>query len=264
MSSRAEDVLLIEAIDHVLLLTLNRPLVHNAIDGELASRLGEALERADEDPEIRVVIVTGAGDRAFCAGADLRALASGELAQEPGPGWGFGGYVAHAISKPTIAAVNGFALGGGLEIVLASDLVVAAEQATLGLPEVSHGVMAGGGGAFRMPRQIPEKVANEMILTGKPISAKRAWEVGLVNRIVADGSVVTAALELAAEICGNAPLATQASKRVARGISDGLYSFEQDNWRRSDAELAGLMASEDALEGMIAFAEHRSPRWRAR
>ncbi|MES2172285.1 MAG: enoyl-CoA hydratase-related protein [Actinomycetota bacterium] len=260
----ADDVLLSELRGTTLLITLNRPTVHNSIDGEIQARLGDELELADRDQQIRAIVLTGAGDRAFCAGGDLRALARGELNRPPGDQWGFAGYVTHAISKPTIAAVNGFALGGGLELVLASDLAIAAERATFGLPEVSHGVLAGGGGAIRMPRQVPQKVANEMILTGQPITAHRAYELGLVNRVVPNDEVVAAALELADSIGANAPLATQASKRVARGIVEGRYLTEDEEWRRSDSELAVLMASEDAREGVAAFAERRSPRWKSR
>ena len=259
-----DDVLLSELRGHTQLLTLNRPRVHNAIDGALTARLGEELQRADENPEIRVIVLTGAGDRAFCAGGDLRALARGELNRPPGYEWGFAGYVTHAISKPTIAAVNGFALGGGMEIVLASDLVVASETATFGLPEVSRGVFAGGGGAIRLPSQIPAKIANEIILTGSPITARRAYEVGLVNRLSSAADLVTDALQLAQQIGANAPLATQASRRIARRIVDGRFVSEDADWRNSESELAAVMDSEDAREGIAAFAEHRAPQWRAR
>jgi crotonobetainyl-CoA hydratase len=251
---------------HVLLVTLNRPAARNAVNLDLTIGVGEALEYADRTPEIWTVIVTGAGDRAFCAGADLKAAAAGELTgdDERLTRWGFAGYVQHAISKPTIAAVNGFALGGGTEIALASDLVVAVETATFGLPEVKRGIYAGAGGAFRLPRQIPVKVAMEAMLTGRPIPAARAYELGLVNAVVQAEKLLEAAFELADAINENAPLAVQATKRIARGIDDSTVPTEDRDWERSAREGKRLMASADAMEGMRAFAEKRAPRWEGR
>ena len=254
---------LAEVRGHTMLITLNRPEARNAVNFDLSRGVGEALEFAENTAEVWTVIITGTGDRAFCAGADLKAAAAGEL-QKPDKQlrrWGFAGYVQHAISKPTIAAVNGFALGGGTEIVLASDLVVAAESASFGLPEVKRGIFAGAGGAFRLHRQIPVKIATEAMLTGRPISADRALQLGLVNAVVPTAKVVEAAFELAEAINENAPLAVQATKRIARGITDGHIDAEDQDWARSADEGRRLMASEDAKEGMRAFAEKRVHHW---
>ena len=178
--------------------------------------------------------------------------------------WGFAGYVTHPISKPTIAAVNGFAMGGGTEIALASDLVVATDTASFGLREVKRGIMAGAGGTFRLPRQIPPKIALEMIFTGDPLSADQALHWGLVNKVVPSFQLLPAALKLAERICDNAPLAVQASKRVAYGIADGAIDAEGELWRLNDAEVARVMTSNDAKEGPSAFAERRTPKWSAR
>ncbi len=216
---------------------------------------------ADRDRDTRAIIVTGAGGKAFCAGADLKALARGEGIGSDGP-WGFAGYVRHAVSVPTIAAVNGFALGGGTEIALASDLVIASTTATFGLPEVKRGVIAGAGGAFRLAAQIPPKVALELALTGEPITAGRALELGLVNRVVDPEELLDTALELAHRISSNAPLAVQATKRIARAIGDGSYEAEAQSWKRTKEEAGGVMKSLDSAEGVRAFAEKRTPTWR--
>ncbi|MDQ0989338.1 enoyl-CoA hydratase-related protein [Streptomyces sp. V3I7] len=256
---------LTERHGHTLLVTLNRPHVMNAVDAALSAAVGGALEEAEHDPDVWAVVLTGAGDRAFCAGADLKALARGESLHAPGhPEWGFAGYVRHAIGKPTIAAVNGLALGGGTELTLASDLAVAADTAAFGLPEVSRGIFAAAGGVFRLAQQLPRKAAMEMILTGEPVTAARALELDLVNRVVPAAEVVDAALALAERICANAPLAVQASKRVALGILDGRIPDEESAWAHSDREIRALLATHDAQEGPRAFAEKRSPQWQAR
>jgi crotonobetainyl-CoA hydratase len=262
-----DDAVLVERRGRILLATINRPEARNAVNRAVAEGLGRALELADSDNDIWAFIVTGAGDKAFCAGADLKAVSRGENLQSADhreQAWGFAGYVRHHISKPTIAAVNGFALGGGTEISLASDLVVAAETASFGLPEVKRGIMAGAGGVFRLPAQIPRKVAMEMIMTGEPVSALRAHELGLVNRVVPQDHVVEAAIELAEAICANAPLSVQASKRVAYGMLDGRVPAENERWDLSGAEGKGLRESADAKEGPLAFAEKRAPRWQGR
>lgn len=254
---------LAEKRGHVLLVTLNRPEVRNAVNLAVTTGVGEALDYAEDNAGIWCVIVTGAGDRAFCAGADLKAAAAGELSQDDERlrRWGFAGYVTHHISKPTIAAVNGFALGGGTEITLASDLAVAADSASFGLPEVQRGIFAGAGGAFRLPRQIPPKIAMEVMLTGKPLTAQRAVELGLVNRVVELDDLLPAAFALADEILANAPMAVQATKRIAKNITDGKVAVEDADWARSSAEGTHLMTTQDAREGMRAFAEKRAPRW---
>jgi crotonobetainyl-CoA hydratase len=178
--------------------------------------------------------------------------------------WGFAGFASHAVTKPTISAVNGYAVGGGTEIVLASDLAVASETARFGLPEVTRGIVAAAGGAFRLPEQIPRKIAMEMLLTGEPITAARALEVGLINSVVAPADVVPAALELAERISRNAPLAVQASKAIALGREEGGAPTEEPYWRLSHAKSREVLESADAREGLAAFAERRAPVWQAR
>jgi len=267
MTTVASQTICTERIGRVLLVTLNRPGARNAVNLAVALGLGDALEQAERDPGIWALVLTGAGDKAFCAGADLKAVARGEDISPADPrraAWGFAGYVSHHISKPTIAAVNGFALGGGTEIALASDLVVAAETASFGLPEVRRGIIAGAGGLFRLPAQIPKKVAMEMIMTGEPIGARRALELGLVNRVVPQADVVAAALDLAGQVTANAPLAVQASKRIANGLRDGHVPAEAGSWELSRAEGLAVRHTADAAEGPRAFAEKRTPRWAAR
>ena len=180
------------------------------------------------------------------------------------PEWGFAGYVQHFIDKPTIAAVNGTALGGGTELALASDLVVAHERAQFGVPEVKRGLIAAAGGVFRIVNQLPRKVAMELLLTGEPLTAADAWEWGLINQVVKQGSVLDAALALAARVTVNAPLSVQASKRVAYGVDNGVITDEVAGWERTLNEMRTLIKSEDAREGPLAFAEKREPVWKAR
>jgi crotonobetainyl-CoA hydratase len=258
---------LVEKRDNVAIVTLNRPEARNAVNRDLWLGVGEALADAESDPDIRVIIITGAGDKSFCAGADLKAVSRGEQIVPEDPvkaAWGFAGIVTHAVSKPLIAAVNGTALGGGTEIVLACDLAIAADNASLGLPEVKMGIIAGAGGAFRIVQQVPRKIAMAMLLTGEPISAARALELNLVNAVVPAANLMERALELAARISCNAPLAVQASKRIARGIVNGEYVNERDAWNLSNAEAVAIMSSADAREGPRAFAEKRAPVWQAR
>src|SRR5690349_5523611 len=202
---------------------------------------------AQADPEVRVVVITGSGDKSFCAGADLKAISRRENLFHPEhPEYGFAGYVHHFIDKPTIAAVNGTALGGGTELALASDLVVAEERAKFGLPEVKVGLIAGAGGVFRIVHQLPRKVGMQMLLTGEPISAAEAAQWGLINEVVADGTVLDAALALAQRVTVNAPLSVQASKRIAYGVDDGIIPDEEPGWARTAREFRTLLKSEDA------------------
>jgi crotonobetainyl-CoA hydratase len=261
----SEEAALVERRGHVMVITFNRPEARNAVNVELTRIVGEALDEAEADAEIRAVVLTGAGDRAFCAGADLKAVARGEFATgDLPPHWGFAGCVRHPLAKPVIAAVNGFALGGGTEIALWADLVVAADTASFGLPEVKRGIIAGAGGAFRLAAQLPAKVAMELLLTGEPVDAPTALRLGLVNRVVPQDKVLDEALALAEVVCANAPLAVQASKRIARGISDSDVVGEAAAWKLSTAETMKIMRSRDAQEGPRAFAEKRRPVWEAR
>lgn len=256
---------LVERRGNVLLITINRPEARNAINASVSIGVGEALQAAQEDPEVRAVVLTGAGDKSFCAGADLKAISRGENIFHPEHSeWGFAGYVSHFIDKPTIAAVNGTALGGGTELALASDLVVAEESAKFGLPEVKRGLIAGAGGVFRIAEQLPRKIALELLFTGEPITAADALRWGLINQVVPAGTAVDAALTLADRITGNAPLAVQASKRVAYGADDGVVPGDAPGWKRTNREFSTLLRSEDAKEGPLAFAEKRQPVWKAK
>ena len=256
--------MLAERHGNVAVITINRPEARNAVNAAVSTGVGDALEEAARDADVRAVVITGAGDKSFCAGADLKAIARGENLYHPAHGeWGFAGYVHHFIDKPTIAAVNGTALGGGTEIAMASDLVVAADSATFGLPEVKRGLIAAAGGVFRVMSHLPRKVAMELLMTGEPITASDAREWGLINEVVG-GSVLDAALALAARITVNAPLSVQASKRIAYGVDDGAIAEEELGWGRTAREMRSLLKSEDAKEGPLAFAEKRPAVWKAR
>lgn len=256
---------LVERRGNTLVVTINRPAARNAVNQAVSVGLGDALQQAQDDPEVWAVVVTGAGDKSFCAGADLKELSRGENIFHPEHAeWGFAGFVQHFIDKPVIAAVNGTALGGGTELALASDLVVAASSAQFGLPEVKRGLIAAAGGIFRIVDQLPRKIAMQLLMTGEPISAEDAARWGLINEVVPDGTVLDAALALAEKITVNAPLAVQASKRVAVGVDDGSITAEQIAWKRSNRETRVVFSSEDAMEGPMAFAQKRAPVWKAR
>ncbi|MDQ0691354.1 crotonase/enoyl-CoA hydratase family protein [Arthrobacter sp. W4I7] len=258
-----DGVLQLERIGHVLLLTLNRPEARNAINGEVAASLGAALELLNRDDDLRVGILTGNG-AAFCAGQDLKAFAAGEpVIPRENPHWGFAGFVRHFTAKPLIAAVNGYAFGGGMELALACDLIVASDTALFGLPEVKRGLFAAGGGVPRLVQQLPAKIATQMVLTGDPITAQTAERWGLVNEVV-DGKVLEAAsIALARSIAVNAPLAVQASKRIIATASF-QSTWNSEPWEQIGRELDAVFASEDADEGSSAFIEKRDPVWRSR
>jgi crotonobetainyl-CoA hydratase len=253
------DVLL-ERRGHVALITLNRPTAMNAVNSAMSRALGDAMAEFAADDHLRVAVVTGAG-RAFCAGADLKELAAGRVVFDPAhPERGFAGFVQHFVDKPVIAAVNGFALGGGTEIVLACDLAVVSEEAKLGLPEVTRGLVAAAGGLLRLPRQIPPKIAAEAVFTGEPLSPETALRWGLVNEVVPAGEVLERALGLAEKIGANAPLAVRASKRIMMRAASGS-DWEAPMWEMNQAEFQSVHASRDAHEGAVAFAEKRAAEW---
>lgn len=254
------------ATGHVATITLNRPEAMNAVNADLATGLGEAVDRANAEPGVRVVVLTGAG-RAFCAGADLKAIAKGEdIGAREHPEWGFAGFVQHWSDKPVIAAVNGFAMGGGTELALACDLVVAADSAAFGLPEVRRGLVAAAGGLLRIQHQISPKRAMELALTGAPIDATAALAAGLVNRVVPDDQVLATAVELAETIAANAPFAVRQSKlllhrtRTAANDWDPAWTGE-DAWAVNTEETMKVFTHPDALEGPMAFAQKREPVW---
>ncbi|ANE79531.1 enoyl-CoA hydratase [Mycobacterium adipatum] len=256
---------LTEKRGNVLIITINRPDARNAVNAAVSTAVGDALQAAQDDPDVRVIVLTGSGDKSFCAGADLKAISRGENLFHPEhPEWGFAGYVRHFVDKPTIAAVNGTALGGGTELALASDLVVAEERAKFGLPEVKRGLIAGAGGVFRIVAQLPQKLALELVFTGEPLSSADALKWGLINKVVPDGTVVDAALELAERIAVNAPLAVRASKRVSYGAVDGVVAADEPFWKQTFGEFATLLKTEDAMEGPLAFAQKREPVWKAK
>lgn len=255
---------LTERRGNVMLITINRPEARNAVNSAVSTAVGDALQAAQDDSEVRAVVITGAGE-SFCAGADLKAIARRESLFHPEHAeWGFAGYVQHYIDKPTIAAVNGTALGGGTELALASDLVVAEERAKFGLPEVKRGLIAAAGGVFRIVDHLPRKVAMELLFTGEPMSSADALKWGLINQVVPDGTAVEAALALAERITRNAPLAVWASKRVAMGVDDGVITCDEAGWSRTMREISTVIRSEDAKEGPLAFAEKRQPVWKAK
>ena len=250
-----------EVDGRIAIVTIARPAARNAIDPETSRGLNEAFVAIEDDPEIWVSVITGAGD-VFCAGADLKALAAGRQLEITGAEpWGFGGLVRQGRVKPVVAAVNGHALAGGLEVVLACDLVVAAEEAQFGLPEVSRGIIAGAGGVWRLAQQIPYRRAMELILTGDRIDAAEALRLGLVNDVVARSDVLQRALEVATRICENAPIAVRESRAIA-AVAPGLP--DADGWRLAEAAWETVLGSEDAKEGPRAFAERRPPRWSGR
>ncbi len=252
------EAVLTEAAGGVLLITLNRPEARNAVNLAVAEGVAAALERLDGEAELQVGILTGAGG-AFCAGMDLKAFVTGERPWVEGRG--FAGIVQGPPRKPLIAAVEGFAVAGGFEIALACDLIVAARDARLGIPEVKRSLVAAGGALLHLPKRIPYHLAMELALTGDPIDAARGYEIGVVNRLAEPGQAVSAARELAAAIARNGPLALDASKRIVRSALDWP---EAEAWERQ-GEIAGpVFGSEDAREGATAFAEKRDPVWRGR
>lgn len=253
-----EPAVLTERRDRVLLITLNRPDQRNAVNAALAAGIGAALDELDGADDLVLGVVTGAG-AGFCAGMDLKAFVGGESPYVEGRG--FAGITQRASRKPLIAAVEGFAVAGGLEVALSCDLVVAARGAKLGIPEVKRGLAAGAGALIRLPKRIPYHVAMEMALTGDPITAERAAEIGLVNRLAEPGGAVEAALELAGRVAPNGPLAIDASKRV---IAATLDWTEAEAWERQGEIVGPVFGSQDAQEGARAFAEKRDPVWQGR
>jgi enoyl-CoA hydratase/carnithine racemase len=252
------DEVLRERRGHVEILTINRPEARNAINRVTAIALGDALDDCESDDDVWVVILTASGDKAFSAGMDLKAFAAGEF---PITDKGFGGITQRDFPKPLIAAANGAALAGGFEILISCDMVVAADHAKFGIPEAARGLIAGGGGLVRLPKRIPLAVAYEMALTAEPIDAQRAYELGLVNRVVPGDQVLDEAIALAERIAKNAPLAVRVSKDVMKKSRE---LSEEASWELNTDSFGRIGQSADALEGAIAFAEKREPNWQGR
>ncbi|MEU5214137.1 crotonase/enoyl-CoA hydratase family protein [Streptomyces sp. NPDC020742] len=244
-----------QRVGSTLLITIDRPKARNSVNAAVARGLAAALDELQADPALRVGVLTGA-EGMFSAGMDLKAALKGESPEVTGRG--FGGLTEAEVTKPLIAAVEGFALGGGFELALACDLIVAAEDTKFGLPEVTRGLIAAGGGVVRLPKRIPYHLAMEFLLTGDPVTGRRAGELGLANRLTATGEAVAVALELAEQLAQNAPLALTAMKKVVRA-ADGVP--EADAFAVQRKEMGDLMASADVREGMTAFAERRAPQW---
>ena len=252
------DAVLVTKENGVMIVTINRPEAKNAINKQVAEGISAAMDELDSNDELQVAILTGAGGT-FCSGMDLKAFVSGELPVVPGKG--FGGLCEKQPSKPLIGAVEGYALAGGFELLLSCDLIVAADNSKFGIPETKRGLAAGAGGLLKLPRQVPYRIGLEMALTGDFFTAQRAYEIGLINRVVEAGAALTGAMQLAATIAANGPLAILASKKIMKASLD--WSTEE-MFAKQAPLIAGVFSSEDAREGAIAFAQKRKPNWKGK
>lgn len=245
---------------HVAIITMNRPEARNAINGEMAATMEAALDQMESDPEVWVGILTAVG-KAFCAGADLKEISAGNGGALSTKKGGFAGIARRERTKPLIAAITGSALAGGTEIALSCDMIIAADDTNFGLPEVKRSLVAGAGGLFRLPRQIGKAVALEAILTGDPLSSQRAYELGMVNKVVPEAEVMAEAEKLAARITANAPLAVAASRAVAISATS---KTDEELWKDSGVAFASIINTEDYKEGPKAFIEKRPPVWKGK
>ncbi|GAB86288.1 enoyl-CoA hydratase [Gordonia rubripertincta NBRC 101908] len=252
------DEVVVERRDGVQVITINRPEAKNALNGAVAEGIAAAIDELEESDDLRVGVLTGAGGT-FCSGMDLKAFLRGESPVVEGRG--LGGITQAPPRKPLIGAVEGWAVAGGFELLLACDMVVAAENAKLGVPEVKRALVAGAGAAMLLPQRIPQAVALELLLTGDPISAERAAALGLVNRLTPPGGALDGAVELASAIAANGPLAVAVTKQIARSSSDWTID---EGWAKQMELIGPVMTSEDAREGATAFAEKRAPVWKGR
>ncbi len=254
--AHSEEVLT-EVRDGILIVTINRPEAKNAMNKAAAEGITAAIDRLDAEDDLRVGILTGAGGT-FCSGMDLKGFLKGESPSIEGRG--FGGITQKGPVKPLIAAVEGYALAGGMELMISCDLIVANKDAKFGIPEAKRGLAAAAGGLMKLPNMIPPKIAMELALTGEFIGTDRAYELGLLNRVV-DGSALDAAIELAGKITANGPLAVRVSKQI---VEESRGWGLDERWDKQAALLPQVFMSEDAREGSLAFAEKRAPNWKGK
>ncbi|MBV1882220.1 MAG: crotonase/enoyl-CoA hydratase family protein [Pseudomonadales bacterium] len=252
------DEILVSKEDGIMIVTINRPKAKNAVNKAVSDGIATAMEELDDSSDLQAAIITGA-DGTFCSGMDLKGFLKGESPIVPGRG--FAGLTERGPKKPLIAAVEGYALAGGLELLMACDLIVAAEDAKFGIPEVKRGLAAGAGGLIKLPRQMPHRLAMELALTGDSFTAQRAYDTGLINRIVKKGEALQNALTLAKTIAANGPVAVIASKQIVNESQD--WSAE-DMWTKQTALIMPVFKSEDSREGPLAFAEKRAPVWKGK
>jgi enoyl-CoA hydratase/carnithine racemase len=254
-----EQKVLVETREHIGLIVINRPDQRNAVDGDVADAIEAALDGFDADDNIFAVVLSGAGEKTFCSGLDLKAFAKeGPKGRYFTAKGGFGGVTQRKLAKPLIVAANGSAYGGGMEIVLAADCIVAAEHATFALSEAKIGLMAGGGGAIRLAKRIPRAIALEMIMTGDSISAQRAYELALINAVTSKEGALEGALAVAERIAKASPVAVRVSREV---MLESLEMSDSDAWARSMEGAKVVLRSDDCREGQRAFVEKRAPVW---
>lgn len=254
----SEDAVLTEIDNGVMTITLNRPQARNAVNKALAVGVAAAIDELESNDELRAAIITGAGGT-FCSGMDLKAFVAGEHPIVEGRG--FAGLCEYTTKKPLIAAIEGYALAGGFEVAISCDLIVAADDAKFGIPEVKRGLAAGAGGLAKLPKQIPSRIAMELALTGDFISTQRAYDLGLINQVVPSGTALEAAQALAAKIAANGPLAVAASKKVVAKAQDWNTA---NMFGEQFKIIEHVITSEDAIEGATAFAEKRAPVWKGK
>lgn len=263
---RENDQVVITEAGGVLVLRINRPESLNTVNQHVATTIAASIQAAEQEGKIKAILITGTGEKAFSAGADLKALSRGERPWPTGDlkHYGFGGCTENLPNIPIVVAANGLAVGGGLEMSLAADVLIADPRATFALPEVKRALVAGGGGAIRLPRQLPPKVAQWMLLTGKPIDAARAFDLGLVSLLSEEGKSFALALETCKAIAENAPLAVRGTLDIYRSPGRGIPHSEKEAWTVSQEVVDRMEMSQDFQEGFKAFIDKRKPEWKGK